>query len=1089
MNMKYLKVYYCCVLALLLSVCLPVDLSAQSTRIIRGLVTDKSDGLPLPGANVIIKNENDRFIQGVTTDVDGRYMINVTIPNAVLQITFIGYKPYSVPVTNQTTVNVALETETQQMGEVVISAQAKPKVDLGGYMQIDRRDNASSVTSIDMRSIPQSSATSAIEMMQGRAAGVQITAESGDPGAGYTVKVRGSSSINSSNNPLFVIDGIQYTGSVGDFSSINELLSARSPLQDVHPEDIASIEVLKDAGSTAIYGSRGANGVVMVTTKRGRANDTQIKFASDVSLSFAPKDIPLLSGDDLKVFILEGMQNRSGYSTSSPEYPMLRDDLTRADYYEYNNNTDWVKEVQQVAYTYKNNLALSGGGNSTVYRFSMGSTNQQGTIIGKSYDMFSTRFSLDYIISKNLKLATTIGYTRSNTKRGGDDVKDFQGVLGAARNYPSFYPVYWPDENGNPTDKYYVPFNTNISLYSKDMYNPVAWGNQVTNNTFSNTFISSIQLEFNVLEGLRVLAKLNFDFSNNSYKMFIPHAVTNRNWNDEKVNVTRIGKNNSQYIGQETIISYARTINQIHSLSLTGTARFDWNYDSSFSQGATNTGSTLVTGMAAATRWNDLSSERGHDVRNMLLIMGHYKLLDRYILQPSFNIDGTSRFGAGNRFGSFPQVSVSWRISSEPFMQSLTFMDDVKFRYSWGKSGNTPSDKYLYFAVYDAGSRYLDQVGTASSGLQLNTLRWETATTNNVGLDAVLFDSRLSFSVELYDKLINDQLMKRSLPSSSGYGDYWANFGTVRNRGFEFEGRVTAYQSKDYAYRWEIYGNIAIYRNKIEKLPEDTHIDIDWHNDYPFVAREGDPIGSFYGLKYKGVYATEEDAVARDKDGNPLYDMDGKLKPVRWDNANGYTFQAGDAIYEDMNYDGLINDADRTIIGYANPSFFGGAGTNFTFGNWRVDVFFQYQYGNDVINMVRKSLETMDGGNEKNINQSRSVMRRWRKQGDITDMPRVTFDTHYNAQGSDRFVEDASYCRLKSVSISYIIPRNFTSKIGIKSASAFITGYNLYTWSKYTGVDPEIKASGTKEKPFRVGLDESRTPVPRSFTAGLSITF
>ncbi len=1085
MNMRHFKYY--CLLTLLLLASVPSGLWAQNTKIIRGVVKDKSDQLPLPGANVIIKNENDRFIKGVTTDVDGRYAIEVTIPNAILQVTFIGYKAFSVPVTNQVTLNVDLEPESHSIGEVVVSAKAKPKVDMG-YMKIDARDNAASVVSVDLKEIAPSSATSAIEMMQGRAAGVQITAESGDPGAGYSIRIRGNTSLNSSNNPLIVIDGIQYTGDVGSFSDVSELMTSRSPIQDVHPDDIEAIEVLKDAGSTAIYGSRGANGVILITTKRGRANYTQITLSSNASVQFAPSDIPLLSGDDLKIFILEGMQNQSGYTSRSSNlvYPELRDDPTRSDYYQYNNNTDWVKEVQQTGYTLKNNLSLSGGGNSTVYRFSLGNVNQRGTGIGTGYSMFSTRFALDYTISKNLQLSTSIGYTRSDTKKGGADV-GFQNVLEAARKYPSFYPVYWRDEDGNTLDRYYIPRNKDIYMYSKDLYNPVAWGNLVKHGQYTNAFVSSVSLNFNIMQGLSLESRVNLNFSNNSFDIFVPQAATNRNWNDSKANVTRKGQGNSQYIGQENRLAYTKTLNEIHVITATGVAKFDWWNNSDFAQSASNTGSSQVTNMQATNRWSTPSSSRGHDVSNTWIAMAHYKLLDRYIIQTTLNYEGSSKFGKSNRYGLFPQVALSWRISGEPFLSSFAFMDDVKFRYSWGKSGQTPTGQYLYFSNYDAGSSYIDKVGTMSSGIQLNTLRWEVTTANNLAIDAELFKHRVRFTAEIYDRMTNDLLMNRTLPSTSGYGDYLTNYGTIRNRGFEFDGRVSPVYSSDWI--WEIYGNVAVVRNKIMELPGDSKLETDWYSGYPFKVYESDPIGSFYGLRHKGVYASEADAVARDKDGNALYDMDGKLKPVRWDNAGGVAFQAGDAIYEDLNHDGLINDMDRTIIGHANPDFYGGLGTKLVYKNWTLDVFFQYQYGNDVINLIRKDLETMDGGNDKNTNQSRSVMRRWRKQGDVTDMPRVTFNTNHNTEGSDRFVENASYCRLKSVVISYQLPATFLSKVGIKRASAFINGYNLLTFTKYKGVDPEIRATAQQGHPFRVGLDTSRTPIAKSITAGLNVTF
>lgn len=1090
--MKHIK-YFLLSMGFTLALSATPNLSfAQQPKIIRGVVKDKSDQLPLPGANVIVKTENDRMVKGVTTDVDGRYAIEVTIPNAILQVTFIGYKATNIPITNQTTINVDLESDSQELGEVVVSAKAKPKVDMG-YMQVQARDVTTAVSSINLKEVAPSSATSAIEMMQGRAAGVQITATSGAPGAAYTIRIRGNTSLNSSNAPLIVIDGVQYSGDIGGLSDVTELMTERSPLQEVHPDDIESIEVLKDAGSTAIYGARGANGVVLITTKRGRANYTQVSFSNNTSIQIAPQEIPLLSGDNLKVFILEGMQNRGNRSSTSINmvYPELRDDITRSDYYLYNNNTDWVKEVQQTGYTLNNNLSLSGGGNTTVYRFSLGSTNQTGTVVGTGYDRFSTQFNLDYNISKNMRLQTSIRYARSTTKSGGDDLgTGYQSILGAARQYPSFLPVYWRDESGNTLDKYYVPANKDITLFSQDMYNPVAWANLVKNNKKGNSFVSNVTAYIDILEGLTLRSNISIDFNNEARNIFIPSEATNRNWNDDKVNETKLSNSTNQMISHEDQLIYVKTFNEIHYLNLSAVARFEWNRSGSFYENATNTGSNHLVSMDATNRWSSMGSSRDKDAKNTWIGWGNYKLLDRYILIASISYEGSSRFGESNRFGLFPTASFSWRISGEPFMKNWEFLDDLRIRYSWGQAGNTPWDKYLYYNTYtsDIGQRYMDKSGTSPNNIQLNTLHWEVTATNNIGLDIEMFKSRIWAKLDLYKKYTNDLLMKRSLPSSSGFGDYWTNYGDVSNTGLEFEGRGRVVERKD--LKVDLTFNISFIKNKIEYIPEDSPIVADWYNDFPFKPEEGDPIGAFYGYRYNGVYATEDAAVARDVDGNILYEMNGKPKTVRYGTGTGAEFMAGDAIYEDLNHDGLINDLDLTYIGNANPDFFGGFGGKVTWKNWTLDVFFQYQVGNDVVNLVRKDLESMRGGDKANINQSQAVMRRWRKQGDITDMPRVSFDANYNNLGSTRYIETGSYCRLKNLSISYSLPTSFANKIYMKRANVFFTAYNIYTFTNYTGQDPEIRSdSGVKEKPFRRGLDENRIAVPKSFTAGFNLTF
>lgn len=1059
----------------------------QGARVIKGTVTDKSDGEPLIAANVMIVNANGRMITGRVTDLDGNFAIEVTEANAILRISYIGYKPIDTPIGSQSEFKVALEPESTALEEVSVTGQRVEKVD-DGYSQIEKRNLATATTTVKLAEVARSSATSVAEMMQGRAAGVQITATSGDPGAAYTIRIRGNSSINASNDPLVVIDNVQTELSVKGVN-LTDLMSAHSPLANLNPEDIESIDILKDAASTAIYGSRGANGVVVITTKRGRKNETSISYGANLSVQFSPKEVPILSGDDQKILILEGEQNRgvvgvnaTGSGNVSQYLGALRDDPNRDDYYYYNNNTDWVSKVQQTGYTLKNDFSLRGGGNTTRYNFSVSHTNQTGTTKGGGLNRLTGLFNLDYQISNKLMFKSSITYTRTTQIQDGNVSGSSGSPLSMARAYPAFLPVYQKDEFGNDLPDYYIPEPEKQNfLFPRNMYNPVAWTNLTRRESSSENFRSVIQVIYDVIPDLRFTSRVSVSFNNGNDHQFVPASATNRLWNDAMINRTQYNNNNSQDVQQENVLSYSKVFNEIHQVSLMAVSKLGWSRSYSMAQTATNTANSNIENTGTTNRWSALSAGEDKDASVTFVGQFHYMLLDRYILQLNTNTEGSSRFGASNRWATFPTFALAWRVSGEPFMEKLPFVDELKLRYSLGKAGNSPGQKYLHFNTYSAGSVYLDQTGVNSNNIQLNTLKWETSTTNNLGLDGAFFNNRLTVTADVYERKTEDLLLNRDMPGTSGFSSYLTNFGNLRNRGVEFDANVRIIEK---AFRWSMNFNIASNANKITYLPEDRGYVGRSINGYQAQIRQGDPIGSFYGYKFVGIYATDEDAVARDAQGNKVFDLDGKPKRMQ---MGGRSLQGGDAQYEDLNYDAQINNQDITIIGDSNPNFFGGLGSSFAYKSWKLDFFWQYQVGNDVLNISRKNLEAMSGGANNNNNQAQSVMRRWRKQGDITDIPRVTFNTNSNNAGSDRFVEDGSYIRMKSITLRYDVPSAFCKKVGIRSANMFVTGYNLMTLTDYTGQDPEISIGGSD--PWAVGMDNGRTAVPKSFTFGLSITF
>ena len=476
----------------------------------------------------------------------------------------------------------------------------------------------------------------------------------------------------------------------------------------------------------------------------------------------------------------------------------------------------------------------------------------------------------------------------------------------------------------------------------------------------------------------------------------------------------------------------------------------------------------------------------GYSQNRMIAFLGfvHYSLLDRYLVQVNLRREGSSRFGYDSRWGNFPSVSVAYRISSESFMKSLSFINDLKLRYSYGVNGNQPGGSYGYFNLYSTNQEYIDMPVVIPTNLQLDHFRWEKNSQINYGLDLFAFKNYLEIHFDVYNQKSKDLIWENlSLPSTSGFPNITRNWGSMDNHGWELT-FVTDIVRKD-AFNLDLNFNIAHNENRITEIPE--NFDFEYQSEanngqYARRAIEGHPIGAFYGFRYLGVYATDADAVASDKQGNTIYDLTGKPLYMRYGNADGYRFRGGDAIYDDINNDGLINELDIVRLGDSNPRFIGGFGAKITWKNLTLTNFFHYRLGQDIVNRTKMNNENMYYRN----NQSVSVLNRWRRQGDVTDIPRALYNQGYNWLGSDRFVEDGSFVRFKSVSISYNF-RELASKIKINEFKLYFMVYNLFTWTNYTGVDPEVPM--LSNDPFFIGEDKADTPAPQSYMLSVNIKF
>jgi TonB-linked SusC/RagA family outer membrane protein len=1060
------------ILATFLILHLPVNVFSQQEIVVSGNVISLSDGTGIPFATVALLDQNNRVIDGAATDLEGNYSIQVPSTGR-LQFSYIGHTTQIVDVNGRRKIDIKLEESVQSLEEVRIVAIGKKGPVNTGYGLVEQRNITGSVSSLKVDNLASAPINTVEQMLQGQIPGVQIITNSGDPGSGVTVRIRGNTSVSGRSEPLYIVDGVPYLShgsEAGDAISNRK----RSPIADINPNDIEKIDVLKDASATAIYGSRAANGVVIITTKRGRKGRTRVNFTASAGLRTPPKHIPLNSGNSYKILQLEGYQHAG--VDDNDALPYLRDDPNAAWYENYNNNTDWIKALEQTSLVQNYNTNVRGGGDYTAYSFSLSYLNEPGSVIQTGYDRLSGRFNLDYRISDKLRFGNSIFYARGRLQN--PSVNEYNPYSMAFTKAPNLS-IYQQDSAGNNTSTLFNPQNTYIQDYGT--FNPVAFAHSSNSNTVTNSLTTSVFAIYNPIKNLNITSRVSMNFGDNDNFGFIPAEATGLVWGNELVNNNSYANNGHTDFSQENIFAYQNTFADIHELSGTFVTSLEISKEDEFYNSASNTGSQYLQRINASSRWSELNSSRGDHALFSLTGEVRYTLLDRYLLTATLRRDGSSKFGEENRYGWFPAFSGAWRISSESFMSNVTFITDLKIRASYGANGRQPEGNYLYLGTYSSRGRYLNYSTVAADNIQLNHLSWETSVQKNIGFDLAMWNDRISLINDWYIKTTQDLLYYQEIPGSTGFDEVLQNFGDIENKGFDVGLEVYVLQGD---VNWNVSVNLSRNINFITKLSNGVPVDGERIEDkYIVRAGVGDAIGSFYGLQSEGVYARDEDAIARDADGQIIYDFDGLPKYMRFDNRNGYTFRGGDAIYTDINHDGLINELDYVKIGDSNPKFFGGISSNLSYRNFTLAVFFEYKVGHQVINIARMRTENLYNQN----NQSTATLRRWRKQGDVTDIPRAIYEQGHNWEGSDRFVEDASYIRLRTASLSYNLPDNLVRNWKLENLQIFLSAFNVFTLTNYTGADPEIGMDG--DSPLAVAVDNARTSLPKIFTIGLDLTF
>ncbi|WP_270435642.1 SusC/RagA family TonB-linked outer membrane protein [Candidatus Bacteroides intestinigallinarum] len=1093
--------------------CMPALSSAQQTKVvIRGVVTAAIDKLPLPGANVLLVNKDGRVVGNAVTDMDGNYSMRVeTRAGDNLVATYIGMKKATIPVKGKMTINIVMQDETVMLEGATIVGNKRVN---NGMMDVSERDLTTAMSRISMSDLEDGMTAPSVEdALQGRIAGMDIAASSGDPGAGMSIRIRGTTSMTGSSQPLIVVDGFPYDVSVDDdfdFATADE--EEYSQLLNVAPDDIKEITVLKDAAATALYGAKAANGVLMITTKRGTVSKPRISYTFKGTVISRPHGIETLSGDEYTTLIQEALMNSGKIydPTADPEFAY---DVNQPYYfYNYGANTNWYDEVTRTGFSQDHTASISGGGDKAQYRASIGYYNANSVVIGTGLDRINARLNVDYNISKQLKFSASMAYTRT------DDRKNYISYFSTGQNATSMaftrmpnMSVYEYNEIGLWTGNFFTPEESpqgkwNPGSSSGGVYNPVAMAKDGYFQTLSNNVVSNLSLIWRPLAWMRYQSDFSLNVSNNKKNAFLPQTATGRPWNEATVNRAddRDGEAFTIYTMNKVI--FTPDLGKKHSfqglLALTTSDKRSTNFRL--------TGGNLaspylkdpsipsrVTGASYLTSSTTLQQERSVGMMGSI----QYSLLDRYIVNTTARYDGNSRFGKENRWGLFPSVSLRWRLSGEPFMKPWKkWLNELSLRASYGLNGSSPktNNNYTHISLYDSYEySYLGETGVYPANLELSNLKWQTTTQVNFGMNFAAFKNRLNIDVEVYQKRSKDQYFQNlSLPSTTGFTKADVNSGSMENKGFELSINTVPYRSK----AWNISFNINLARNinSILDVPDQYPMQkgvLTTNGQYVRRFELGQPIGAIYGFRYKGVYLNDDQTIARDANGNKIYSYDasGKRTPVQMRFAYptiDYQFKAGDAIYEDINHDGNIDYQDVVYLGNANPILTGGFGPNIRYKSVSVSAFFNFRYGNKVINKMGMSLQNMASYN----NQSKAVLRRWRHPYEDeatapTDLlPRAVYGSKnaYNYLGSDRFVEDGSFLRFKTLTVKYTFDKKQLKNTFLQSCQIWTTLSNLYVWTNYSGMDPEIALTGGA---FKMGEDNSRIPCSFTATLGMSVTF
>lgn len=1001
---------------------------------ISGHVVSIITGNPLSQINISVLhspvlNTNTR------SDSSGYFHIIVPDKNATLVFSYPGFKSLEEPLRSRSTLQVQMVDESlSSITNLVPLAYGAKKL----------QDLTESVSMVSENLLRQQTAESGETMIQGLAPGVLVTRRSAFPGSGAEIYIRGASSVNAGNKPLYIIDGFILKSDV--FENTLSLGTPYNPLVDINPEDIESITVLKDGFSSSKYGDRAANGIILINTYQGSKGASTLDFSSSFGFSMVPDNLPLLDATQYRQLVNEiGFSKDMTNNEINRKFGSLLNPNSGA---RFDNNTNWQNEVFKPAPVQNYHLRLKGGDGISKYMFTVGYTNKDGNIDNTSLKRLTSRFNLDYQITSKLTFSSRISYTNTNMRTNDQGSSIYNPISLATTKSPIL-----------------APFNREIQSYPLDSAdfigksNPIAVIQGLENTSVVNRLIGTVKAEYSFKPSLRISSTFGMDYFRIRENRFIPATGIARF--KDRINQASLQISKEQMFTNETLLEYNKLINYVHNLSFViGTSlqtnEFQTDYGS-----AINTPSDQFTSLSSGAKMDSISYSAAKWITMSYFGNVNYAYNDKYFLSANVRIDGSSKFGQNNRLGYFPGTALAWKLSSEPFMQDIQFVNLLKLRTSYGISGSDNIGYYSSLAYY-IPANYQLMGGYRPGNLRNPDLRWEKTSQWNVGLDLSIIKQRLNLYADYYIKTSTDLLTYERVPWESGFNYRVVNMGKIKNNGFEFEIDARILTGD---INWNLGANIATNKNKILDLPggDIKHTD----GIFESIVSEGGAIGSIYGYKVTGIYQTEGEI---------------KLKNTGIDPSGyGYQpFQPGDLIFEDINKDGEINQKDKSIIGSTMPDFYGGIHSTWSYKGLSLFAMMNYIYGNDVVDGLRYELESMSDYN----NQTTKVLNRWTQTGDQTEIPRAALgDPSGNSRMSSRWVEDGSYLRLKTVTLSFTLPKSLVERISLHKITIYVSGQNLFTLDTFKGYDPEFTSSIVQN----AGFYNAGFPQTKLFLMGVRI--
>ena len=1026
------------------------------TRTVKGKVVDKANE-PLIGVAVNIKNTS----QGSITDFEGNYSIQVNTENAVLVFSYIGYDKQEIKVGARNVIDVVMHEASIALDQVVVV----------GYGTSKRGDVTGSISSIDAAEIKKVPVVNVGQALQGRMSGVQVTNNDGTPGAGVQVLIRGVGSFGD-NSPLYVVDG--YPG---------------ASISNLNPSDIQSIDVLKDASAAAIYGNRAANGVVIITTKRGNADKMQLSVDATVSVQFKPSTFDVLNAQDFASLateiskkenapVLDAWANPSGLRT-----------------------IDWQDLMYRAGLKQNYNLSLRGGSEKVQTSISLGLTNQEGVVRFSDYKRYNIALTQDYKPLKWLKSSTSLRYAYTDNKT----------VFGSGQGGVGRLAKLIPTMTGNPLTDEVENANGVFGFYDKnanavrDNENVYARSKSNDQKNISHNLIANTSLEINPFKGLVFKTNFGISYGASSGYDFNPY--------DDRVPTTRLAtyrqyaSNSFEYLWENTL-NYSNTFGK-HSIDVLGGVSIQENTARNMSVYGEGLSSDGLRNLGSLQTMRDISGNQQTWSLASQFARLTYKFAERYILTGTVRRDGSSRFMRGNRWGVFPSVSAAWRIKEESFLKDVDFISNLKLRASYGEAGNQNIGLFQYQSSYTTGKRssnygyvfgqdktYID--GMVQAFLPNPNLKWETSKQTDIGIDLGFFNNKLMLTADYYIKKSSDFLLEIQMPAQTGFTKATRNVGSVKNNGFEFS---VDYRDNSHDFKYGVNVNLTTVKNKIERLSPGKDAVANLQSlGFPTtgntswavfsMSKVGGSIGEFYGFQTDGIIQNQAEIDALNANARRLNQDDNV-----WYIASGTA--PGDRKFIDQNGDGVITDADRVSLGSPLPKFYGGINLSGEYKGFDFNLFFNYSVGNKILNFVKRNLISMGGEGSIGLQNVGKEFydNRWTETNPTNKYPRAVWsDVSGNSRVSDAFVEDGSYLRLKNIEVGYTLPANILKKASISKLRIFASVQNLFTITGYSGMDPEIgqsmsSSTGVAGGVTASGVDVGIYPYSRFFTMGFNLEF